>query len=73
MFQKIQKKVKEFFKEKGQGVVEYALLLGFVAIVAAYLSSSSGLIKQSQDNMNHINEQAKSISDQYVKSPTAGG
>ena len=32
MLQKIQKKLKEFFEEKGQGAVEYALVLGFVVI-----------------------------------------
>lgn len=70
MLKKLQEKLKKFIEEKGQGVVEYALLLGFVAIVAAYLSSSSGLIKQSQDNMKHINEQAQSIASQYSASPS---
>ena len=48
------KKIRELFKtEKGQGIVEYTLLLGFVAVVAAYLISGSDLIdtiKQVMDN-----------------------
>lgn len=43
MLQKIQKKLKEFFEEKGQGAVEYALVLGFVAIIAVYLIGNSNI------------------------------
>lgn len=35
--------MRKFFKEKGQGIVEYAVLLAFVVAIAAYLFSSSGL------------------------------
>ena len=41
------KKIREFFQkidsEKGQGAVEYALVLGFVAVIAVYLIGSSDL------------------------------
>lgn len=35
--------LRKLFKEKGQGIVEYAVLLAFVVAIAAYLMSSSGL------------------------------
>ena len=43
MFQKIQKKIKEFLKEKGQGVVEYVLILGVVALIATALLVNGGM------------------------------
>lgn len=35
--------IRKFFKEKGQGIVEYAVLLAFVVAIAAYLFTSSGI------------------------------
>ena len=35
--------MRKFFKGKGQGIVEYAVLLAFVVAIAAYLFSSSGI------------------------------
>lgn len=35
--------LRKFFKEKGQGIVEYAVLLAFVVAIAAWLMSSSGI------------------------------
>ena len=35
--------MRKFFKEKGQGIVEYAVLLAFVVAVAAYLFTSTGI------------------------------
>lgn len=55
MFQKIQKKIQEFLKEKGQGVVEYALILGFVAIIAVYLINNSSLRDNVRQNINDAN------------------
>ena len=43
MLQKIQK----FFSQKGQGIVEYAMVLGFVALLAVGLWQS-GLYGQTQ-------------------------
>ena len=36
-------KIKSFTKQKGQGIVEYAVLLAFVVAIAAYLFTSSGI------------------------------
>ena len=47
------KKIREFISEKGQGVVEYALILGFVAILAVSLIGGSGLVKAVQDNIDN--------------------
>lgn len=35
--------LRKFFTEKGQGIVEYAVLLAFVVAIAAYLFSDSGI------------------------------
>lgn len=35
--------LRSLLKEKGQGIVEYAVLLAFVVAIAAYLIGSSGL------------------------------
>lgn len=35
--------LRRFFTEKGQGIVEYAVLLAFVVALAAYLFGQSGV------------------------------
>lgn len=35
--------MREYFKGKGQGIVEYAVLLAFVVAIAAYLFADSGV------------------------------
>ena len=35
--------LRRFFKEKGQGIVEYAVLLAFVVAIAAWLIGSGGI------------------------------
>lgn len=35
--------LRKLFKEKGQGIVEYAVLLAFVVAIAAYLFSAGGV------------------------------
>ena len=35
--------IKKFFDEKGQGIVEYALILAFVVAIAVALTNSGGL------------------------------
>ena len=47
------KKFREFLSDKGQGVVEYALLLGFVAVVVAGLLSS-GLNEEIQKSFDYV-------------------
>lgn len=45
--------LRKYFKEKGQGIVEYAVLLAFVVAIAAYLfSDSSGLKSAITDTFN---------------------
>ena len=62
MFQKLQKKIKEFFEEKGQGVVEYALILGFVAILAVALFQANGLQSKVQNNMTAVGGELDAMS-----------
>ena len=38
--------MRSFFKEKGQGIVEYAVLLAFVVAIAAYLFGSNSVKDQ---------------------------
>lgn len=52
MLQKILKSL----TQKGQGVVEYALILGFVAIIAVYLISGSGLTGELKNNVDNAKE-----------------
>lgn len=35
--------MRNFFKGKGQGIVEYAILLAFVVAIAAYLFTAGGV------------------------------
>ena len=37
--------LRKIFKEKGQGIVEYAVLLAFVVAVAAYVFSGDSSLK----------------------------
>ena len=52
-------RIKEFlYSEKGQGIVEYALILAFVvAIAAVALSSDSGLGKAIKDRFSNTEKQ----------------
>ena len=38
--------MRKFFKGKGQGIVEYAILLAFVVAIAAYAFSDESMIKK---------------------------
>lgn len=52
--------LKKFFDEKGQGIVEYALILAFVVAIAVALTSSGGL----KEAVNEaFGDTAKAISD----------
>lgn len=53
MLKKIRELFKKYKEEKGQGVVEYALVLGFVAVLAVYLIQSSGLESKVQTNVQN--------------------
>ena len=71
MLQKIQRFVKKL-AEKGQGVVEYALVLGFVAILAVALTSdTAGLKKSTQDSITQAKDAATKIDSAYNAAKTA--
>lgn len=40
--------------EKGQGIVEYALILAFVVVVAAAITNSGGLRNKIADVFNNV-------------------
>ena len=44
--------MREYFKGKGQGIVEYALLLAFVVAIAVYALQESGLGGAIKTNFN---------------------
>ena len=52
------KKIRELFSQKGQGIVEYALLLGFVAAITVGLFSGDdgGLMEVFQTTLQKILE-----------------
>ncbi|MBQ3434574.1 MAG: pilin protein [Selenomonadaceae bacterium] len=57
------KKIRELIKkglQKGQGVVEYALMLGFVAIIAAYLIGGSNLVSSVKGAIDDVKGQIDS-------------
>ena len=49
-------KVRDFstMSEKGQGIVEYALILAFVVVVAAAITNSGGLRNKIADVFNNV-------------------
>lgn len=57
MLQKVQSLIKKL-KEKGQGVVEYVLILGFVALIAAALLSDKGLADKIVKSANTMGDGA---------------
>ena len=59
------KKIRKTLTQKGQGVVEYALILGFVAIIAVYLLTGSGLKDSLKTNINNANAVAEEMDLQY--------
>ena len=63
MFQKLQKKIKEFFGEKGQGTVEYALLLGVVALIALSLLNDEGLGDKVTGSVNKVGTSLDKVGD----------
>lgn len=59
------KKIREYFSQKGQGAVEYALLLGFVAIILVGFTSSDGLIESIRTALSNIKEQFTTFNEAY--------
>ena len=70
MFQKIQKKVKDFIAEKGQGVVEYAMILGFVAILAIWFLNKSNLTTTIEQNVSDTTSAANAIHTSFAAAAT---
>lgn len=58
-------KIRELLKEKGQGIVEYAMILGFVAVVAIGLLGSDGLKKQVSTALTNITSQFTTLNKEY--------
>ena len=50
------KKIREFFTRKGQGVVEYALLLGVVAVLVVGFTTNGGLISTFRTTLSNVVE-----------------
>ena len=63
--------MRKFFTEKGQGIVEYALLLAFVVGIAIYvLSDDSGLKGALSEN---ISTTASAVKTFNTGAPSGGG
>jgi len=43
-----------YLTEKGQGMVEYALILAFVVVIAGFLTGNSGIGKAIQDVFTRV-------------------
>ena len=55
-------KIRARLKQKGQGVVEYALLLGFVAIVTVGLFTNDGLYTKFLTTLQSITNRFATLS-----------
>ena len=65
--------MRKFFTEKGQGIVEYALLLAFVVAIAVYaLGSDSGLGGAIKTNFSNTASAVTNFSS-TVNGSTGGG
>ena len=54
--------MREYFKGKGQGIVEYALLLAFVVAIAVYALNQSGLGDAVKSNFSVTASQVRTFS-----------
>ena len=54
--------MRKFFKGKGQGIVEYALLLAFVVAIAVFALNQSGLGGAIRTNFSTTASQVKNFS-----------
>ncbi len=54
--------LRDYFKGKGQGIVEYALLLAFVVAIAVYALQESGLGGAIKTNFSKTASQVKTFS-----------
>ena len=58
-------KIRKFFSDKGQGVVEYALLLGFVAVITVALVNDGGLKDTFKGTLSGIMHQFTQFNDDF--------
>ena len=65
MLQKLHKFFKKF-TEKGQGLVEYALILGFAAVIGALLFKSTGLQSQTSTAISNVTAQGTAVNSLYT-------
>ena len=66
MLQKIYKRL----RRKGQGVVEYALLLGVVAVIVVGFTTEKGLIKTFRTTLSNVVGQFTTFNSAYSSSNT---
>ncbi len=71
MLKKIRELFKQYKEEKGQGVVEYALMLGFVAVLAIYMINNSNLLSDVKTNVGNADKVATAINAQYTSAAAA--
>ena len=60
------KRIRKILSQKGQGVVEYALIIGFVAIIAVYMLTGSGLQTSTKKNITNISDVLYELRVQYA-------
>lgn len=59
------KKIREYFSQKGQGVVEYTLLLGVVAILVIFFVENGGFVDTFHDTLRNIVSQFTTFNSAY--------
>ena len=64
--------IKKFFDEKGQGIVEYALILAFVVAIAVALTNSGGLKEKVEGAFTATGNQIDTINSNGAPSGTGG-
>lgn len=59
------KKFRECFSKKGQGVVEYALLLGVVAVIVVAFATKDGFIDTFHTTLSNVVNQFTTFNSAY--------
>lgn len=57
------RKIRKFLGEKGQGIVEYALILAFVVAVAAVLTNKGGIKDAIENVFSNVTTQLNNSGD----------
>ena len=66
-------KIREFLKEKGQGTVEYGLIIGFVAIIAVWMLTGSGLKDDVKTNVTNADTVSKNLQSEFNAASNSSG